>query len=39
MSNERLDALYVAGGPLTFINQKRIADFALKSRLPSVYFW
>ena len=29
--------LYVAGSPLINANQKRIADFALKSRLPSVY--
>jgi putative ABC transport system substrate-binding protein len=26
-----------AGGPLMFANGKRIAGFALKSRLPSVY--
>jgi putative ABC transport system substrate-binding protein len=31
------NGLYVLGGPLVFANQKRIADFALKSRLPSVY--
>jgi putative tryptophan/tyrosine transport system substrate-binding protein len=34
---ERPDGLYVSGGPLMNTNQKRIADFALKSRLPSVY--
>jgi len=27
----------VLGSPLTRANQKRIADFALKNRLPSVY--
>jgi len=37
MRKERPDGLYVSGGPLTTTNQKRIADFALKSRLPSVY--
>jgi putative tryptophan/tyrosine transport system substrate-binding protein len=37
MRKERPDGLYVAGGPLMNTNQKRIADFALKSRLPSVY--
>ena len=31
------DALYVAGGPLINANGKRIAAFALKSRLPSMY--
>ena len=35
---ERPDGLYVApGGPLMFANGKRIANFALKSRLPSIY--
>ena len=28
---------HVLGGPLMGANQKRIADFALKSRLPSMY--
>ena len=37
MRKERPDGLYVFGGPLMNTNQKRIADFALKSRLPSVY--
>jgi putative tryptophan/tyrosine transport system substrate-binding protein len=37
LSKERPDGLYVYGGPLMRANQKRIADFALKSRLPSVY--
>ena len=34
----RPDGLYVPpSGPLMFANGKRIADFALKSRLPSMY--
>jgi putative tryptophan/tyrosine transport system substrate-binding protein len=37
LSKERPDGLYVAGSPLTKANQKRIAGFALKSRIPSVY--
>ena len=38
LKKERPDALYVpVGGPLIRSNGKRIADFALKSRLPSVY--
>jgi putative tryptophan/tyrosine transport system substrate-binding protein len=37
LSKERPDGLYVGGGPLMLANRKRIADFALKSRLPSVY--
>jgi putative ABC transport system substrate-binding protein len=37
LSKERPDGLYVPGGPLIRANQKRIAGFALKSRLPSVY--
>jgi ABC-type uncharacterized transport system substrate-binding protein len=31
------DGLYVLGSPLTRANQKRIVNFVLKSRLPSVY--
>jgi putative ABC transport system substrate-binding protein len=34
---QRPHGLYVLGGPLMFANEKRIAGFALKSRLPSVY--
>jgi putative ABC transport system substrate-binding protein len=34
---QRPDGLYVAGSPLTNANQKRIAGFALKSRLPAIY--
>ncbi|HEU4345208.1 MAG TPA: ABC transporter substrate binding protein, partial [Candidatus Binatia bacterium] len=38
LNNERPDGLYVPlAGPLINNNQKRIAGFALKSRLPSVY--
>ena len=34
---ERPDGLYMTSGALMNANQKRIASFALKSRLPSVY--
>jgi putative ABC transport system substrate-binding protein len=38
LNKQRPDGLYFPpGGPLTFTNEKRIADFALKSRLPSMY--
>jgi putative ABC transport system substrate-binding protein len=38
LNKQRPDGLYVpAGGPLMRPNQKRIAGFALKSRLPSMY--
>ena len=37
MGKQRPDGLYVSGSPLILANQKRIAGFALKSRLPSVY--
>ena len=37
MGKQRPDGLYVLGGPLMTANQKRIADFALKSRLPSMF--
>jgi putative tryptophan/tyrosine transport system substrate-binding protein len=36
LSKDRPDGLYAPGGPLMNANRKRIADFALKSRLPSV---
>ena len=36
LSKERPDGLYPTGGPLIAANGKRIADFALKSQLPSV---
>jgi putative ABC transport system substrate-binding protein len=37
LNKQRPDGLYVLQGPLMRANQKRIVDFALKSRLPSVY--
>jgi putative ABC transport system substrate-binding protein len=37
LSKERPDGLYVLGAPPMILNQKRIADFALESRLPSMY--
>src|SRR5215468_556860 len=37
LDKQRPDGLYVSPGPLTLANRKRIADFALKSRLPSMY--
>jgi putative ABC transport system substrate-binding protein len=37
LSKERSDGLYVLGGPLIFANVKRVADFAFKSRLPSMF--
>ena len=38
LNKERPDGLYVhPSGPLMFANGKRIVDFALKSRLPSMY--
>ena len=37
LNKQRPDGLYVTGGPLINANGKRIADFALKNRLPSVY--
>jgi putative ABC transport system substrate-binding protein len=37
LRQERPDGLYVPGGPLMRMNEKRIVDFAVKSRLPSVH--
>jgi putative ABC transport system substrate-binding protein len=37
LNKQRPDGLSVAPGRLTVANQRRIADFALKSRLPSMY--
>jgi putative ABC transport system substrate-binding protein len=37
LNKDRADGLFVTGGPLMLANGKRIAGFALKSRLPSVY--
>src|SRR5215475_13480822 len=36
MGKQRPDGLLVLGSPLTNTNRKRIVDFALKSRLPSI---
>ena len=37
LNEERPDRLYVPSGPLFRDNRKRLVDFALQSRLPSVY--
>jgi len=37
MGKQRPDGLYVFGSSLINTNRKRIADFALRSRLPSIY--
>jgi len=38
VTKQRPDGIYVpGGGPLFFANEKRIAAFALKSRLPSMF--
>ena len=37
LNKQRPDGLYVTGSPLMGANRKRIVDFALKSRLPSMY--
>jgi putative ABC transport system substrate-binding protein len=40
LNKQRPDGLYVpTSGPLMFANGKRIADFALKGRLPSMYVY
>jgi putative ABC transport system substrate-binding protein len=36
LNKQRPDGLYLLGGNLMNANQKRIVDFALKSRLPSI---
>jgi putative ABC transport system substrate-binding protein len=36
LNKQRLDGLYMTGGPLMGANRKRTVGFALKSRLPSV---
>jgi putative ABC transport system substrate-binding protein len=38
MGKQRSDGLYVLTSPSMRANAKRIADFALKSRLPSMYY-
>jgi putative ABC transport system substrate-binding protein len=37
LTKDRPDGLYVPGGPLLNANRKLVADFALKSRIPSVH--
>src|ERR1051325_5349060 len=37
LDKQRPDGLYVTTGPLMFANQKRIAGFSLKTRLPSMH--
>ena len=37
LTKQRPDGLHMPAGPLTRDNRKRIADFALKSRIPSVH--
>jgi putative ABC transport system substrate-binding protein len=37
LNKQRPDGLYVSGGAVMIIHQKRIVGFALKSRLPSKY--
>jgi ABC-type uncharacterized transport system substrate-binding protein len=37
LNKKRPDGLYMPGSPLMRANRKRIADFALKSRLPAMY--
>jgi putative ABC transport system substrate-binding protein len=37
LSKERPDGPYVPGSPLIAANEKKISDFAIKSRLPSMY--
>jgi putative ABC transport system substrate-binding protein len=37
LNKQRPDGLYVLPGPQMLSNRKRIADFALKSRFPSMY--
>jgi putative ABC transport system substrate-binding protein len=37
LSKQRPDGLYVAGGSVMAANGKRIASFALRSRIPAMY--
>jgi putative ABC transport system substrate-binding protein len=39
MGKQRPDGLYLIGGNLMNVNQKRVVGFALKSRLPSTYYY
>ena len=37
MTRERIDAIVVVNGPLVYAERKRIAELALKHRLPAIY--
>ena len=37
MGKQRPDGLYVTAGQLMGANQRRIVDFALTNRVPSIY--
>jgi putative tryptophan/tyrosine transport system substrate-binding protein len=37
LSKERPDGLYVPGGPVITANDKRVIDFAIQKRIPTVY--
>jgi ABC-type uncharacterized transport system substrate-binding protein len=37
LNKERPDGLYVPGSPLITANEKKISNFAIKNRLPSMY--
>jgi putative ABC transport system substrate-binding protein len=39
LNKQRPDGLYLIGGNLINVNQKRVVGFALKSRLPSTYYY
>jgi putative tryptophan/tyrosine transport system substrate-binding protein len=39
LNKQRPDGLYLIGGNLMNVNQKRVVGFALKSRLPSTYYY
>ena len=39
MGKQRPDGLYLIGGNLINVNQKQVVGFALKSRLPSTYYY
>jgi putative tryptophan/tyrosine transport system substrate-binding protein len=39
MGKQRPDGLYLIGGNLMNVNQKQVVGFALKSRLPSTYYY
>ena len=39
MGKQRPDGLYSIGGNLINVNQKRVVGFAVKSRLPSTYYY